>query len=353
MRRVGVVGDGLTGLVAALSVGSNGGEAALFGRSEPMGGLASPVDTEATWLFDQIPIMWRKNGHIDRLLKRMKVPMPTRELPLSKMAVVRQNQRKSLPSKFGIFRRPEGPFAADWAQMIQASRLGKVDELEGPIRDAAILLSLLWNSQPIPCSEAILELAWKRQPRVAIDGWCGVSGRLITACLQTDVTFHVDGPVTGFRRKKSDHIDGVKRKGRVLPVDSVIQATSRSKTTMVGRYLGLSGHFLRPHAALWDADREVLMVDFAEIAPERVPSEYRGNATLLHCIAFGESNTATSRIEECLDSQCSGWRSSIVEEFTRNDLRLPIQPESEYENGIYFAHLDNAFEIGKKALNHE
>ena len=62
MRRVGVVGDGLTGLIASLSIGSNGGEAALFGRTEPMGGLASPVDPDATWLFDRVPIFWREKA---------------------------------------------------------------------------------------------------------------------------------------------------------------------------------------------------------------------------------------------------------------------------------------------------
>ncbi|MEE2758953.1 MAG: hypothetical protein VYA86_03120 [Candidatus Thermoplasmatota archaeon] len=353
MRRVGVVGDGLTGLVASLSVGSNGGEAALFGRSEPMGGLASPVDPEATWLFDQIPIFWRRKGHLARLLKRMKVPMPTRELSLSKMAIIRNDQRQTLPHKVGILRRPTGPFAADWVTMIQMARSGKVAQLEGPIRDVAILLSLLWDCRPEPNADAILEFAWKGRPTVPIDGWSGVSGRLITACLQTDVTFHLDGPVTGYRRKKNGQIDGVRRKGRVLPVDSVIKASSRSKSAIFGRYLGLSGHFLRPHAVLWDVDREVLLVDLAGIAPERVPSEYRESSTLLHCIAFGDLANSSSRIEDCLDTQCSGWRGSIVEDFSRNNLRLPIPPESNFKNGIHFANLDNAYEVGKTALNHE
>ena len=353
MRRIGVVGDGLTGLIAALSVGSCGGEAALFGKTEPMGGLASPVDSEATWLFDRVPIFWQKKGHIDRLLKRLKVPMPSRQVPLTKLAVVRDDQRKTLPAKSGPFRRPTGPFAADWLQLIQAARTGTTQKLDGPIRDAAILLSLLWNCQPIPNDQAVIEFAWKGRPRVAIDGWCGASGRLITACMQTDVTFHIDGPVTGFRRKKNGQIDGIKRKGRVLPVDSVIQASSRHSSPIVGRYLGLSGQYLRPHAVLWDADREILLVDLAGITPERVPAPYREGATLLHCIAFGEYDTSSSRIEACLDVQCSGWRNSIVEDFTDSNLRLPIQPASAYEDGIFHAHLDNAFDIGKQAFNHE
>jgi hypothetical protein len=350
MRRVGVVGDGLTGLIAALSVGSNGGEAALFGRTEPMGGLASPVDAEATWLFDRIPICWRKKNHLDRLLKRMKVPMPTRELPLSKLAVVRGDQRKSLPSKHGVLRKPTGPYASDWLQMIQAARAGTSKQLEGPIRDAATLLSLLWNCQPEPSDEAVIAFAWKDRPRVTIDGWSGVSGRLITACMQTDVSFHIDGSVTGFRRNKNGQIDGVRRKGRVLPVDAVIHTCTRRASPIFGRYLGLSGQYLRPHAVLWDADRDVLLIDLAEIAPERVPADYRGNATLLHCIAFGEFDTSASRIEACLDAQCSGWRNAIVEDFTNENLRLPLRPESEFKDGVYYAHLANAFDIGKKAL---
>ena len=353
MRRVGVVGDGLTGLIAALSVGTNGGEAALFGRSEPIGGLASPIDPDATWLFDRVPIFWRKKGHLDRLLKQMKVPIPTRKLPLSKMAVIRGDQRQTLPGKSGFFGKLNGPFAKDWVQLIQSARAGNVDQLEGPIKDAATLISLLWNCQPIPDAEAVVEFAWKGRPCVAIDGWCGVSGRLITACMQTDVTFHIDGPVTGFRRKKNGQIDGVKRKGRVLPVDTVIQASSRNESPIVGRYLGLAGHFLRPHTVLWDADRDVLLVDLAEISPERVPVEHRVSATLLHIIAFGDSDTSLSRIEACLDAQCSGWRGSIVEDFIDTNLRLPIQTKSVFEDGIYYAHLDNAFDIGKQALNHE
>ena len=189
----------------------------------------------------------------------------------------------------------------------EAARAGDVRNLEGSAKDASILLSLLWNFDPIPDSEAILNLGWKDSARVAIDGWVGVSGRLISACMQTDATFHTDGPVTGFRRRDNGEIDGIKRKGRVLPVDAVIQASSRSDSVLYGRYLGLSGDFLRPHVVLWDADREVLLVDLASVTPERVPEEYRGRATLLHCLAFGDSESAADRIESLLDAQCSGW----------------------------------------------
>ena len=349
MRRVGVVGDGLTGLVASLAAGTSGSEVVMFGRSEPLGGLASPIDPQAEWLFDRIPLFWKKKGHLARLLRRIKVPMPTRIVPLSMMAIVRDDQRKTLPSKTGIFRRPTGPLSDGWVAMLQAARKGDMSEIRGPIKDASILLSLLWDFNPEPNPEAIIHFVLKGQPEIAIDGWIGVSGRLITACLQTDVSFQSDGAVTGLRRASNGDVDGIKRKGRVLPVDAVIHASSRNKSPLFGRYLGLTGQYLRPHAVLWDADREVLLVDLASFAPERVPSEHRGSATLLHCIALGDTESALERIESTLDSQCSGWRSAIVEDFTLDRLRLPVIPDEEYKKGVYYAHLDNAFEIGQRA----
>ena len=251
MRRVGVVGDGLTGLIASLSIGSNGVRLPYSVALNPW------VDWHRQSILMQpgCSIEYPYSGgksHLHRLLKRMKVLMPTRQLPLSKLAVIRDDQRKTLPNRSGLLRKPTGPFASEWIQLIQAARNGTTDQLNGPIRDAATLLSLLWNCQPEPNDEAVIAFAWKGHPKVPIDGWCGVSGRLITACMQTDVTFHLDGPVTGFRRKKNGQVDGIKRKGRVLPVDAVIQASSRDKSSLVGRYLGLSGQFLRPHSVLWD-----------------------------------------------------------------------------------------------------
>ena len=343
------MGDGLTGLIASLAATGNGAEVALFGKTEPLGGLASPIHPEAKWLFDRAPIFWRKKGHLDQLLRRLKVPMPLRRIPLHRMAIIRDNQRHSLPEFKGILRRPTGHFGTEWLSMIQAARNGDVSELDGPIEDVATLLSLIWDLNPKPNPEAITNLAWKGQPIVAIDGWVGASGRLIAACLQSDVTFHVDGPVTGFRRKKNGKIDGIKRKGRVLPVDAVIQASSRQRERFTGRYLGLSGEYLRPHMVLWDADNCVLLIDLATIAPERVPEEYRGKATLLHCIAFGQMDDAAKRIENVLDSQCSGWRGAIVEDFTLENLQLPKKPDSDYDDDIFHAHLDNAFSIGQRA----
>jgi hypothetical protein len=349
MRRVGVVGDGLTGLIAGLSVASNGAEVVVFGHSEPLGGLASPVHPDSTWLFDRLPLFWKRKSDLDKLLSKLKVPMPTRKVPLSKMAFVRGDQRFSLPTISGFFRRTGGHLSAEWPPLIQAARSGDLSQLEGPSKDAATLLSLLWNFDLTPDPEAVLNLGWKNPATIAIDGWVGASGRLIAACLQTDVTFEMNGPVTGFRRGNNGDVDGVRRKGRVLPVDAVVQASSRSEIKLYGRYLGLTGQYLRPHVVLWDADREVILVDLANVAPERVPEKYRGSASLLHCIAFGDQETAEARVEALLDSQCSGWRNAIVEDFTLPNLRLPTIPNSEHEDGVYHAHLGNAFSIGKRA----
>ncbi|MDP6889541.1 MAG: hypothetical protein QF454_05880 [Candidatus Thalassarchaeaceae archaeon] len=349
MRRVGIVGDGLTGLVASLAATSNGAEVALFGKSEPLGGLASPIHPEAEWLFDRAPIFWRKKGHLDQLLRRMKVPIPQRRMHLHRMATIRDKKRYTLPEFKGVLRRPTGYFASDWLSMVQSAKTGDLEELDGPIRDAATLLSLLWDLNPKPNSEAVTNLAWKGHGIVTVDGWIGVSGRLITACYQSDVTFHLDGPVTGFRRNQTGQIDGIKRKGRILPVDVVIRASSRKKEKFVGRYLGLSGKYLRPHMVLWDADNSVLLVDLGTLTPERIPEEFRGKATLLHCIAFGDPNSAAKRIEDVLDAQCSGWRGSIEEDFTLENLRLPKAPLKDYDDDMFHAHLDNAFSIGQRA----
>jgi len=190
------------------------------------------------------------------------------------MAIVRDDRRYSLPSPSSYWRKSIGDLAPDWAPLIKAARKGDLSQIDGPVKDAATLLSLLWNFDPTPDPEAVLNIGWKKSARVAIDGWVGTSGRLIAACLQTDVTFHTDGPVTGFRRREDGTVDGIKRKGRVLPVDAVIQACSRSDSVLYGRYLGLDGNFLRPHIVLWDADREVLLIDLGSLIPERAPKEY-------------------------------------------------------------------------------
>ena len=280
--------------------------------------------------------------------------MPTRKVPLSRMAVVRDDQRHTLPTRSSIFRLSKGTVNPAWVSLIKAARKGDISEIEGFEKDAATLLSILWNFDPTPNPEAILNLGWKQHARVALDGWVGASGRLIAACLQTDVTFHLDGRVTGFRRRADGTVDGVKRKGRVLPVDAAIQAyTPRLppyERPLHGRYLGLDGNFLLPHVVLWDADREVLLVDFGSLMPERVPSKYPEQwASLFHCIALGNHDTAAERIEDLLDSQCSGWRSAIAADYTLDDLRLPGIPDSEFDNGVYYAHVENAFTIGKRA----
>ena len=354
MRRVGVVGDGLSGLLAGLGAGSSGAEVAIFGRSEPIGGLASPVDPDAEWLFDRLPLFWRRGGSLDVMLRRLKIRMPTRKVPLSRMAVVRDDCRHSLPQKSSFFRKSSGTLSAEWASLIQAARKGDLTQIDGFEKDAATLLSILWNFNPTPDPEAILNLGWKQPARVAIDGWVGASGRLIAACMKMDVSFYMDGQVTGFRRRDDGTVDGVKRKGRILPVDAVIQAyTGRIPPpihSLFGRYLGLEGNFLLPHVVLWDADREVLLVDLGSLMPERVPSKYPNTwASLFHCIAFGNADTAAERIEGLLDSQCSGWRSAIAADYTLDNLMLPHPYNSEFHDGVYYAHVGNAFRIGKRA----
>ncbi|MDE0707511.1 MAG: hypothetical protein OSB33_01035 [Candidatus Poseidoniales archaeon] len=361
MRRVGVVGDGLSGLIAGLAAASSDSEVVIFGRSEPIGGLASPVDSDVEWLFDRIPLFWRRGGKLDILLRRLKVPMRTRKVPPSRMAIVRDDCRYSLPKKSSFFRKSSGTLSAEWASLIQAARKGDLTQIDGFEKDAATLLSILWNFNPTPDPEAVLNLGWKQSARVVIDGWVGVSGRLITACMQTDVTFLTDGPVTGFRRRGDGTIDGVKRKGKVLPVDAVIRACARvppHSQRLHGRYLGLEGNFLHPHVVLWDADREVLLVDLGELMPERVPKrdpeiihgKYpRSWASLFHCIAFGDSSTAAERIEGLLDSQCSGWRGAIAVDYSLNNLKMPTIPDTEFMDGVHYAHVDNAFKIGKRA----
>jgi len=355
MRRVGVVGDGLSGLLAGLGAASKGSEVAIFGHTEPIGGLASPVDPDADWLFDRLPLFWKRGGVVDMMLRRLKVPMQTRRVPLSRMAVVRGDHRYSLPEKSGMLRRPSGPLATEWVSLIQSARKNDLSHIEGLERDVAALLSILWNFDPTPDPEAILNLGWKQPARVPLDGWVGVSGRLIAACMQTDVTFHIDGPVTGFRKRKNGIIDGIKRKGRVLPVDAVIQAyTPRlppyGTKKLHGRYLGLEGKFLPSHVVLWDADREVLIVDFGSLMPERVPEEYpRAWASLFHCIAFGDQNTAAERIESLLDSQCSGWRGAIAVDYTLEELTLPSTEYRNTDENIHHANVENAFSVGREA----
>jgi len=355
MRRVGIVGDGLSGLLAGLGAASKGAEVSIFGHSEPIGGLASPVDPGAEWLFDRIPLFWKRGGPVDLMLRRLKVPMRTRKVPLSRMAIVRDNHRYSLPEKSPLLRTPSGPLANDWVTLVQSARKGDISHIDGFAKDAATMLSILWNFDPTPDPEAILNLGWKQPARVALDGWVGVSGRLIAACMQTDVTFHIDGRVTGYRKRKGRTIDGIRRKGRVLPVDVVIEAyTPRvppyGVNRLHGRYLGLEGNFLLPHVVLWDADREVLLVDLGSLIPERVPKEYPARWTsLVHCIAFGNQDSAAERIEGLLDSQCSGWRGAIVVDYTLEGLTLPSSVYQRDADQILHANVENAFAVGQKA----
>jgi hypothetical protein len=346
MRRVGVVGDGITGLTAALGAARGGADVVLFGKTEPMGGLASPLDDG--WLFDRAPVVWPRHGPLDRLLRKMKVRMPLRRIPFDQMAVIRNDTRTPLPNFTGLLKRPQGPMAVEWVELIKAARKGDSTGLSETAMDAASLLNILLHLDPTPTLGAVSTLN-RHPPMAPSDGWVGASGRLIAACLQTDVNFQMDGAVTGFRRDSKGRIDGVKRKGRVMPVDGVVIAHPGEQRTVHGRYLGLSGQFLRPHSVLWDADRDVFAIDLARIMPNRVPSQLQGGATLLHCVAFGEASTAAERIESFLDAQCAGWRSGIESDHTIPALGIPVATERDDEKNLLYATPSNALEVGRRA----
>ena len=85
------------------------------------------------------------------------------------MAVVRGDHRYSLPEKSGMLRRPSGPLATEWVSLIQSARKNDLSHIEGLERDVAALLSILWNFDPTPDPEAILNLGWKQPARVPLD----------------------------------------------------------------------------------------------------------------------------------------------------------------------------------------
>lgn len=370
MRRVGVVGDGLAGLSAALSIAQNGAEAVVFSIEEPLGGRSAPVSPECSeWLFDQIPLMWNRKGALDRALRRIKAPMPTRPISPNMIAFVRDDNRISLPKSRGIFRRSPGLLAQSWPTITRNARRGHLPELDNNESEAVHLLALLSHFDPTVTDrkillDAILDFTWRDLPRVALDGWVGVSGRLIASSRLADITVVTGSPVTGLRIKADGRIDGVRRKGKVLPVDAVVLACPLSAKRRIvkssgldtsllppiqlksvyARYLGIGGCFMRPHAVLWDVNREVLAIDLAQHAPERVPVQFRGSASLMHCFAYGDENDAGARIEAFLDAQCSGWRNSVEYDLTIPKLRISdasldskLAYDALQEKGIFFA----------------
>ncbi|MED5487355.1 MAG: NAD(P)-binding protein [Candidatus Thermoplasmatota archaeon] len=353
MRRVGIVGDGLAGLIAARSAAQSGAEVLIFARSEPIGGLAAPVHADAEWLFDRIPLNWNRTSYLATLLKSMGVGIHSRRMIHTRMAFILDEKRYTLPGNKGLFWKSNRNDAleADWLSVVKATKAKDLSNLEGAAKHMATLLSVLWSFNTTPNLEALEHHTVRNFGRIPTDGWAGVSGRLIAACSQWDVTFHTEGPVLGFRRDKNGNVDGIKRKGRIMPVDAVIQAHNRSDSTIYGRYIGTYGNFMLPHVALWDVDREVLLVDLGRFVTDRIPKEHRNKVTMFHCFAFGDQNDAAERVEAVLDSQCSGWRKGIIQDFQIEDLRLPIIPEHEYEDGIYYAHVENAELIGKMAAN--
>ncbi len=370
MRRVGVVGDGLSGLSAALSVAQRGAEAVVFAIDEPLGGRSGPISTESCeWLFDQIPLMWNRKGTLDRVLRRIKAPMPTRPILPNLIAFVREDRRISLPKTKGIFRRSTGLLAQTWPSITRSARRGHLPELDENETEAVNLLTLLSHFEPNIKDRnisvnAILDFSWHDLPRVPLDGWVGASGRMIASSRLSDVTILSGSPVTGLRINSEGRVDGVRRKGKVLPVDAVVLACPLSAkrrilkssgldisalpkvqlNSIYARYLGLSGCFMRPHAILWDVDREVLAIDLAQHAPERVPVKFQGSASLMHCFAYGDEGNRAARIEDFLDAQCSGWRDSIQYDLVNTKLRISdasinskLAFDELQENGVLFA----------------
>ena len=348
MRRIGVVGDGLSGLSAALTIAQFGVEVVVFAIDEPLGGRAGPISTDQNdWLFDQTPVSWIRKGELDQVLRRMKVPMPTRRIPISRMATVRNDSRFTLPSRGSFGMKITGPLAPEWPDIIRSARKGELGELSELANDAVTFLGLLTHLDPArlnpqTLAQAVINMSWKDMPRVPLDGWVGASGRLISATRLTDISIEIDGPVTGLRMNRDGLVDGIRRKGRVYPVDGVVLACPMkakkrilessdidvsdfpqvSDRTVHIRWLGLSGCYMRPHYALWDADREVLAIDYGAHAPERVPSELSDAASLIHCIAYGDSEDASERIEAFMDAQCAGWKSAIRFDQSHPEMRL-------------------------------
>ncbi len=370
MRRVGVIGDGLTGLSSAISIAQSGAEAVVFSIEEPLGGRSSPITTERTeWLFDKFPLMWNRNGSLDRALRRMKAPMPTRPIAPNLIAFVKDNHRVSLPKSRGIFRRSTGLLAQSWSNIVRHARRGHLPNMDQNDSNALQLMALLSHFEPDIRNEkllssAIVNLTWRDLPRIPLDGWLGASGRMLASSRLTDVTILTGGRVTGLRINSDGSVDGVRRKGKVLPVDAVVLACplaskhrilkssgldastlpTVNSRTVFARYLGLSGCFLRPHVILWDVEREVLVIDVAQHAPERVPVEFRGSASMMHCFAYGDECDANSRIESFLDAQCLGWRNSIEHDMVIPKLCIsdaPIDSKLAFdelqERGIFFA----------------
>lgn len=370
MRRVGVIGDGLSGLSAAISAAQTGAEAVVFSIEEPLGGRSGPITSKTSeWLFDQIPLMWNRKGSLDRALRRMKAPMPTRPISPDMIAFVSDDNRVSLPKSRSIFRRSTGLLAQSWTSIVKHARSGNFPELDENELNAVQLLGLLSHFEPNITNQnillnSILDFTWRDLPRVPLDGWVGASGRMLASSRLTDITILTGGRVTGLRINSDGVVDGVRRKGKVLPVDSVVLANplaskrrilkssgldissmpSVELKSVFARYIGLSGCFLRPHVVLWDVDREVLLIDIAQHAPERVPVEFRGSASIIHCFAYGDESDANSRIEEFLDAQCIGWRNSIEHDLAIPKLRVsdaPLDSKLAFDvlqdRGIFFA----------------
>lgn len=383
MQRLGIVGGGLSGLVAAIAAARSGAEVFVLNRGEPLGGRTAPVESVEEMVADRAPLAWPLQGSFDKMLRRMRTAMPSAQVPGSAIATVRDGIRSTLPHKPNAVQGLAKSEAEAWAKVLSGARKGSLpplielrENIPEHICDALEAFQVLRTLDDAGCSDgaelsnSIITMWWKSRPSIAFDGWSGASARLITSCLHTDVTFLTDGPVTGLRVSNEGKVDGVKRKGRILPVDAVVLAVPADERNRIltssglqgepspsnsgtkrahARILLLDGEMMRPHQILWDSERRVLAIDVSGVAPMRIAESMQGVGSLLQLVALpiaGESAVSPeqgdSRIDALLDEQCSGWRGSTIEAISVPELLLSAAKDSVSfdalaSQGVWFA----------------
>jgi len=400
MQRVGIVGGGLSGLIAAISAASNGGEVFVLNRGEPLGGRTAPINSRKQMVADRAPLAWPGRGPFDKMLRRIRTAMPSGQVPGNAIATVREGERSTLPKHPSAVVGLSKVEAEAWASILAMARKGKLPsltEMRGQypehICDAVEAFQVLRTLDYTGCNDgeelarSVVSMWWKSRPLIAVDGWSGASARLITSCLHTDVSFLTEGSVTSLRISEAGKVDGVRRKGRVLPVDSVILAVSAEERNRIlissglqanpsksgdiadsesetlsspshpsfstkrahVRVLLLDGEMMRPHQILWDSERRVLAIDVLGAAPMRVTESLRDIGSLLHLVALplaGEFEVTTkdgdSRIDAFLTEQCSGWKSATIEAISVERLLLStleddVAFDALAKHGIWFA----------------
>jgi hypothetical protein len=383
MQRVGVVGGGLSGLVAAIAAAGSGAEVFVLNRGEPLGGRTAPVESVEEMVADRAPLAWPLQGSFDKMLRRIRTAMPSAQVSGSAIATVRGGRRSTLPHKPNAVQGLARADAEAWASVLSGARKGSLpplielrEQIPVHICDALEAFQVLRTLDDAGCSDgvelsnSIITMWWKSRPSIALDGWSGASARLITSCLHTDVSFLTDGPVTSLRVSNEGKVDGVKRKGRVLPVDTVVLAVPADERNRIlkssglqgelslsnsttrrahARILLLGGEMMRPHQILWDSERRVLAIDVSGAAPMRIAESMRGVGCLLHLVALplaGESDVSSeqgdSRIDALLDEQCSGWRGATIEAISVPELLLSaagddVSFDALASHGVWFA----------------